>query len=345
MLFGPPMSEPAFEIGPRRVGAGQPCFVIAEIGVNHEGDLAHGMTMVEASARAGADAIKLQTALPEDNYAPDTEAYRQYSASFLSMEDTGKLFARARELGMAAFTTTGLATLPAIEALAPDAYKVSSGTLSNHPLLEALCAMGRPVLISTGLSDLDEVDEAVRLARAAGADRLSVLQCTSLYPAPPESLNLASIRTLAARYDTIPGYSDHALGIDACVRAVAAGAKIIEKHVTFDAGRDGWDHAVSVEEAELTRMVAAIRETEAQLGSPDKPLSPAQQQIARHARRYVVARHDIAAGAQIGLEDLLFWRLQEGHDAFPANEYKNVIERRAAHAISGYQPVGRGDVE
>mgnify|MGYP005636274399 FL=1 len=181
------MPEASFKIGSRTVGAEAPCFVIAEIGVNHEGSLDHGMGMVEAAARAGADAIKLQTALPEDNYAPDTDVYRQYAESFLSMEDTGKIFEHARTKGLAAFTTTGLATLPAIEALGPDAYKVSSGTLSNHPLLEALCAMGRPVLLSTGMSDLEEVDEAVRLARMAGADRLSVLQCTSLYPAPPES--------------------------------------------------------------------------------------------------------------------------------------------------------------
>lgn len=339
------MTAPAFRVGSRTVGAGSPCFVIAEIGVNHEGSLEHGMGMVEAAARAGADAIKLQTALPEDNYAPDTDVYRQYAESYLSPEDTGKIFDHARARGMAAFTTTGLATLPAIEALGPDAYKVSSGTLSNHPLLEALCSMGRPVLISTGMSDLDEVDEAVRLARLAGADRLSVLQCTSLYPAPPESLNLASIQMLAARYDSVAGFSDHSLGIDACVLAVAAGAKIIEKHFTFDRKRSGWDHAVSLEEAEFRQMTEALRAAEVCLGSADKPLSAAQHEMAMGARRYIVARHDIAAGAQIELSDLLFWRLQDADDAFPAKAYRDVIQSRAAHAISGYKPISRRDIE
>ncbi|MBT3400898.1 MAG: pseudaminic acid synthase [Rhodospirillaceae bacterium] len=339
------MPEASFKIGSRTVGAEAPCFVIAEIGVNHEGSLDHGMGMVEAAARAGADAIKLQTALPEDNYAPDTDVYRQYAESFLSMEDTGKIFEHARTKGLAAFTTTGLATLPAIEALGPDAYKVSSGTLSNHPLLEALCAMGRPVLLSTGMSDLEEVDEAVRLARMAGADRLSVLQCTSLYPAPPESLNLASIRTLADRFDTVAGFSDHSLGIDACVLAVAAGAKIIEKHFTFDSTRSGWDHPVSVEETEFRRMMEALRAAETCLGSAGKPLSPAQHQMAMGAQRYIVARHDIEAGAQIELSDLLFWRLQDADDAFPAKEYRNVVRSRAAHAISGYKPLSLGDIE
>lgn len=339
------MPDPVFEIRTRLVGAGCPCFIIAEIGVNHEGSLEHCVDMVESAARAGADAIKLQTALPEDNYAPDTEAFRQYSASFLSMEDTGKVFERARALGMAAFTTTGLATLPVIETLRPDAYKVSSGTLSNHPLLEALSGMGRPVLISTGMSDLAEIDEAVRLARAAGADRLSVMQCTSLYPAPPESLNLASIRTLAERYGAVAGFSDHSLGIEASVLAVAAGANILEKHYTFDKSREGLDHAVSVEEPELRQMVDAIRRAEACLGSADKPLSEDQRAVASRARRYIVVRRDIAAGAPISVEDLLFWRLQEAQDAFPATEYKKVIQRTAARAICRYKPISPLDLE
>lgn len=339
------MPDPVCQIGEQLVGVGHPCFIIAEIGVNHEGSLERCMEMVESAARAGANAIKLQTALPEDNYAPDTDAYRQYSAAFLSVEDTGKVFAGARGLGMAAFTTTGLATLPAIEALRPDAYKVSSGTLSNHPLLEALCGMGRPVLISTGLSDLTEIDEAVRLARAAGADRLSVMQCTSLYPAPPESLNLASIRTLAERYGAIAGFSDHSAGIEASVLAVAAGANIVEKHYSFDSSREGWDHVVSLEEPELCRMVAAIRHAETCMGSADKPLSEAQRALVSQVRRYIVARHDIAAGEMITLGDLLFWRLQEAQDALPATEYKKVIQHRAARAICRYNPLSPLDFE
>jgi N,N'-diacetyllegionaminate synthase len=339
------MAERRMTIGGRSVGAGQPCFVIAEIGVNHEGRLDWCMDMIEAAARAGADAIKLQTALPEDNYAPGTLTHREYSASFLSMEDTGRAFARARELGIAAFTTTGLATLPAIEAFEPDAYKVSSGTLSNHPLLEALSAMKRPLLISTGMSDMPEIDTAVALARAAGASELSVMQCTSLYPAPPESLHLASIRTLAERFDAVAGFSDHSLGTEACVLAVAAGAKIIEKHFTFDAGREGWDHRVSLEEEAFARMVRDIRHAEDCLGEANKPLSSEQERVAKVARRYIVAKHPIAPGQRIALDDLLFWRLGETEGVYPAARYRDVVERRAARALESYQPLCHEDIE
>jgi N-acetylneuraminate synthase/N,N'-diacetyllegionaminate synthase len=205
--------------------------------------------------------------------------------------------------------------------------------LSNHPLLEALAAMRRPLLVSTGMSDLAEIDEAVRLVRAAGTSKLSVLQCTSLYPAPPDTLNLASIRTLAERYDTVAGFSDHSLGIEAAGFAVAAGAKIIEKHYTFDSRRMGWDHAVSLAETDFRRMVKTVRFAETCLGSESKPMSDAQRAVASRAQRYIVARHDIAEGAPISLDDLLFWRLQEWREAIPATQYRNVVQRRAARAI------------
>lgn len=337
-------SPDVFAIGPKTVGRGQPCFIVAEIGVNHEGSIERCLDLTTQAAHAGANAIKLQTAQAEDNYAPDTEAFRQYSSTFLSMEDTGRVFDLAHSLGMAAFTTTGVRTLEAIEKLGPDAYKISSGTLTHYPLLQAVSRMGRPLILSTGMSDLAETLEAVATARRAGAHELSVLQCTSLYPAPDEELHLAAIQTLARECRAVGGFSDHTDAAHAAPLAVAAGAKIIEKHFTFDQTRPGWDHHISLNEHDFRDMVAEIRRVETCLGSPAKGIGDAQAKVAASARRYAVAFRDIRAGAIISLDDLTFWRLQSTGTVIPAKQADSILGRRAAHDIARQMPIYESDL-
>jgi sialic acid synthase SpsE len=211
--------------GNRKIGDGEPVLVIAEIGINHEGSAETCARMIEAAAAAGADSIKLQTIDADANYVRGTESHRLFSSCGLSREETANMFRLTRDLGMEPFTTVGdLKSLEWIERLDPAGHKISSGLLTTHPIVARAAQTGRTLIISTGLAEIADVEEAVAVARKSGPSPIALLQCTSLYPAPFDSLNLAAIRELAARFSVVAGFSDHSLGVEAAPLAVAAGA-------------------------------------------------------------------------------------------------------------------------
>ena len=331
---------PSCTIAGRRIGPGQPTFVIAEIGINHGGDADICAAMIEAIARAGADAVKLQTVDADESYPPGTEAYLAHKRAELSAGALERLCARAAGLGLAGFSTPGdVSDLALMVRAGMRAVKISSGQLTNVPLVRAAARTGLPLLLSTGMAYLEEVVDTVSIAREAGCTDLVVLHCTSLYPAPADSLNLRALAGIAEATGAPVGYSDHHLGGLASIAAVAAGAVAIERHFTLDTSLPGADNAVASDPDELARIVRDIRTVEAMLGSADK--SPVEQERAMRPerRRFLVARRAVAAGATFSAEDIGVRRVPPGSAALHGRDYDRVLGGRAARDLAEGEPI------
>lgn len=327
------------------IGDGRPTMVIAEIGINHEGSVDTCALMVEAAVRAGADAVKLQTSDPDEHYLPGTPSYELYDKARLKPEETTSIFALAKKLGVEVFTTCGdMPTLDLIESLDPAGHKISSGMLVNLPMIRRFAKTGRPLIFSSGMSDLDGVTKAVKAAKMAGAEQIAVLQCTSLYPAEPQTLNLRAIRTLREHFGTLTGFSDHSAGIEAAPLAIAAGACIIERHFTFDRSRSGFDHIVSLEPAEFAAMVAAIRRAEIIMGTGIKVPTDAESEFARRWSRRLVARRDIKARQVISEDDLAVKRTMVEDVGLPALAFDDVIGSIAVRDLPKFTVISQDDL-
>ncbi|HVR63022.1 MAG TPA: pseudaminic acid synthase, partial [Polyangia bacterium] len=267
------------DIGKRRVGPGQPVYVIAEMSANHNQDFAAAVKIVEAAKSCGADAIKIQTYTADTmtiaSDRPDFKVgagtpwegqrlYDLYKQAYTPWQWQGKLQEVALGLGLDFFSTAFDAqAVDFLEKLQVPIHKIASFEIVDIPLIRAMARTGKPMIISTGMSRLDEIDEAVKTARQAGASQLALLKCTSAYPAAPEDMNLRTIPHLGAMFGTVVGLSDHTMGTTVPVAAVALGACIVEKHFTLSRANVGPDSAFSLEPAELKEMVSAIRITEA----------------------------------------------------------------------------------
>lgn len=311
-----------------------PCFMIAEVGINHGGDENLCAELIAAAADSGADAVKLQTVTPEESYHPDTESYRLFKNATLSREANARMMETARKAGIILFSTPGdPAALRMLLDLHMPAVKISSGLLTNLPLIEMAAAGGRPLIMSTGMAKREEVRAAVDTARAAGCGELALLQCTSLYPAPAAALNLNAMAALTRIGNCPVGYSDHHGGHLAVLAAVAAGAKLIEKHFTLDASSPGGDHAISIEPAEFAEMVRAVREVESMLGSAEKGPTDAELPLRDGRHRRLVAARDLAAGTSVTASDIYLMRLPADRAALPAQRYHDVIGRRTTRAV------------
>lgn len=332
--------------GSRFIGPGCPVVIIAEIGINHEGNPETCMRLVEAAASAGADAVKFQTLDADENYVPGTESHTVFSGAELSPEVTAEAFALARSLGMEVFTTAGdLATLAWIDKLAPAAHKISSGLITNHPLIGAAAATGRPLIFSSGMCGLDLLRQAIEVARQEGGRNLCVLQCTSTYPAPIETLHLRAISTLAEEFQVPSGFSDHSLGKEASVLAVAAGATVIEKHFSLDPGRPGFDHRLSVDPDGLRELVAAVRQAELMLGTAEKQCSDKQAETAALYLRSIVARRHILAGEHLSLENVGFMRTLPAKRGLAPSHWDQMAGRRVIRNIKHYETILPTDLE
>ena len=318
-----------------------PCFIIAEAGVNHNGDLEVAKQLVHAAAVAGADAVKFQTFQAKHlvtTDAPQAEYQAQNSGKTESQFDMLKRL----ELPLEAFaelqrccqqegilfmsTAFDEESADYLAALGMPIFKIPSGELTNLPLLRHIAAYKRPMIVSTGMGTLGEVLEAVETLRMAGNDDITVLHCVSNYPASPESVNLRAMDVMHRALNVPIGYSDHTMGIEASVFAVAAGAKVIEKHFTLDCEMPGPDHKASLEPAYLAEMVRSIRRVEVLLGSGLKQPSEAELAVAKIVRRSVVAQTPIAAGTVISESMLVLRRPGTG---IPPAKFHEVPGRRA----------------
>jgi sialic acid synthase len=306
------MSLTTIEIAGRQVGEGQPCYIIAEAGVNHNGDPALAKKLIDIAADAGADAVKFQkrtvqdiliTAALERPYTVPTSLGATYGEHRERLELTADVYAdliahaKARGITLLA-SAWDPKSVDFLEELGIPAYKIASADCSNLPLIEYVAKTGKPVLLSTGMSDLSEVDEAVETIRRH-TDQLVLFQCTSTYPADNDQLNLRVILSYKARYGCVVGYSGHERGLAPTEAAVALGANVVERHFTIDRTMIGPDHAASLEPDGLKRLVRNIRNIEKALGSPEKTMLEAERPVRERLAKSVVARQTIPAGTKI----------------------------------------------
>jgi N,N'-diacetyllegionaminate synthase len=306
------------EICGRAIGPDSPVFVIAEIGLNHGGSPARAVEMVDAAAAAGASAIKLQTIVADRLVAAscpppahvETASLQAFFARFeLDFDAHRAVVDRARHHRLAVLSTPfSEDVLPMLESLDLDGYKIASGDLTYHRLIAAAARTGRPLILSTGMSSLAEVRNAVDAARSAGADALGVLHCVSAYPAPPRSQNLRAVGTLAAALKVPVGLSDHGSDTSAAIPAVALGACIYERHLVLDDDVDAIDRAVSSTPRELKAAIAAMEHTRIALGDGRKVCQPAERVNLRASRRGLYARQPLRAGQRLTGDDLIALR-------------------------------------
>ena len=305
-----------------------PVFVIAEAGVNHNGDVARALQLCDAAKKAGADAVKFQTFRAEDlvvRGAPtaeyqarqtgDQDQYAMLERLELSEDDHQKIKVHCDVIGIEFFSTPfSVSAVDMLVKLGVKRLKLSSGELTHRALVEHAAATQLPLLMSTGMGTMNEIIEAVAWVSAARGHLrdVVVLHCTSAYPAPDETLNLLAMQSMARELKMAIGYSDHSLGIEAPLAAVALGAVVIEKHLTLDRHLPGPDHSASLEPDEFLRMVQGIRRVSAMLGDGVKVPLPEERDTARVARRSVVAAIDIAAGEVITARMLICRRPATG---------------------------------
>lgn len=287
--------------------------IIAEAGVNHNGDINLARKMVRAAREAGADYVKFQTAVPElviSTIAPKAEYQKETTGSgqsqlemcraiHLPLSDYAGLKALCDEEGIGFMSTPfDLVSIDCLAPLGMDYWKIPSGEITNLPYLRKTGALGGKVILSTGMSTLDEVEAAVKILEAAGTPRDSIilLHCTTQYPTPPEAVNLRAMDALATLGCRAVGYSDHTTGITIPVAAAARGARVLEKHFTLDRNLPGPDHRASLEPDELAEMVRAVRTVEAALGSGEKTVADAERPNIEVARKSIIAARDIKKG-------------------------------------------------
>ena len=315
------------EIGRRRVGAGEPVYCIAEVSANHNQDFETAVRIVKAAKDAGADAVKLQT------YTPDTitiqsnrecfqvgggtlwdgrSLYDLYQAAYTPWEWQPKLKKVANDLGMQCFSSAFDDTaVDFLETMNVPAHKVASFELVDLPLIQKMAATGKPLIMSTGMATVEEIEEAVTTARRAGATQIALLKCTSAYPAPADEMNLRTIPELARRFDVPVGLSDHTMGIAVPVAAVSLGACIIEKHLTLSRAAGGPDSAFSLEPEEFRAMVEGIRTAEKALGSVHFGVSERESR-SRVFRRSLFVVRDLKKGELFTSENIRSIRPGDG---------------------------------
>ena len=286
-----------FNLGQHTIGQGSPVFVIAEIGINHGGsvDLAH--KMIDGAADAGADAVKFQTTDADASYVPGTPSYPVFADAALTFEEYQQLMAHCEERGVFFFTTPG--DWPSLEMcarLSIPAIKISSGLMTNLPLVLASARMNVPLIISTGGTYLSEVTQLVEHLESAGATEFALLHCVSVYPAADDILNLGAIRSLQDLFSYPIGYSDHSMGSVACVSAVALGACVLEKHFSLSRDLPGGDNFLSAEPDEFAALVADVRASEQMLIGDGKTPNEQELSFRNRMRRRLVATADIATG-------------------------------------------------
>lgn len=293
--------------------------VIAEAGVNHNGSLDLAMQMVDAAKRAGADIIKFQTAKPEaliskyaekatyqkENTGEDESQLDMVRKIMLRYEEFVPLKRYCEQQGIKFLSTPfDLDSIDFLEALECDIWKIPSGEITNLPYLEKIAHTHKPVIMSTGMATMDEIHDAMKVLKDAGAGEVTLLHCTTQYPTPFEDVNLKAMITLRDQFGCAVGYSDHTKGIAIPIAATAMGATVIEKHFTLDRTMEGPDHKASLEPDELTEMVTAIRQVEKALGDGQKKPALSEIENKAVARKSIIAARNIKKGELYTEENL-----------------------------------------
>jgi N,N'-diacetyllegionaminate synthase len=343
-------------IGDRPVGSGAPCFVIAEAGVNHDGDAERAHQLIDAAATAGANAVKFQTFVADrlaTAHAP-LALYQQLPGEHQTQRELLRrlelprgayeaLIAHAARVGLVWLSTPfDEECADFLDTLGITAFKTPSGELTNHAFLAHIARKGKPMLVSTGMSTLDDVRCAVNAIAGAGAPELALLHCVSSYPADAGDANVRALTTLATTFAVPVGYSDHVPAPEASLAAVALGACVIEKHLTLDRRAPGPDHGASTEPDDFRRLVASIRAVEAALGTGDKLPTEAERETARVARKSLAAARPLTPGMTVEAGMLVAMRPGTG---IPPSAIDRVIGRPLRTAVAAGALIAWEDLE
>ena len=344
------MKAPELKIGNRAVGPGHPVYVIAELSGNHGQSYERALELVRVAKSAGADAVKLQTYTADTiTLACDNEHFRikgtifdgrtlhdLYGEAFTPWEWQPALKREAEALGLQCFSSPfDFTAVDFLERMEVPAYKIASFELNDLPLLRKVAATGKPVILSTGMATLDEVDEAVAALREGGCSQVALLKCTSAVPAPFSEMNLRAMPMLAERYGVVTGLSDHSNGVAIPVAATALGASIVEKHLKLSKGDTGPDVSFSLDADEFAAMVAAVRAAEQALGTGEWKLAESDA-TTRQFRRSLFAAHDIRAGEAFTAENVRSIRPAAG---LHTRHYETLLSAKAACDIARGTPL------
>ncbi|MEW6482425.1 MAG: N-acetylneuraminate synthase [bacterium] len=316
------MRKEQINIAGRTIGDNQPVFIISEAGVNHNGDVKIAKKMIEAAKDIGADAIKFQTFKADELVIPNApkaeyqnkttsgkSQYEMLKELELSENEFKKLFNYCQKKNIIFLSTPfDFQSAEFLYKLGVPAFKIGSGDLTNIPLLIQVAKYGKPIILSTGMSTLAEVKEAVKPIYSTGNKKLILLHCTSNYPTKYEDVNLKAMVTLKDEFNLPIGYSDHTEGIEVSVGAVALGACVIEKHFTLDKNLAGPDHKASLEPDEFRKMVQSIRNVEMAMGNGIKKPTKSEIEVQKVARKSIVVARDIPKGTRLSLDMLAIKR-------------------------------------
>ena len=340
----------------RLIGGREPCFIIAEVGVNHDGDISLARKLVDVAKEAGADAVKFQTFRTEElvtssakkaGYQKETtpseeSQYDMMRKLELSATDFKELFAYAQKRDILFLSSPfDKKSVDLLSELGVSAFKIPSGEITNFLLLKHVARKGKPIILSTGMATLGEVEKALEVIQEEGMDDIILLHCISSYPVKMEDMNLKTMETLGNAFKLPAGLSDHSLGIAIPIAAVALGACVIEKHFTPDKYHPGPDHGASLEPDELKQMIAAIRDVEKAMGDGIKRPTKEEEDNKMVARRSIVARVDIAEGTILTEKALSIKRPANGIEM----KYMDVVVgRKARKRITKGSPISWDDV-
>jgi len=328
-------------IGKSLIGQGYPVYVIAEAGVNHNGDLDLARQLVDVAVSAGADAVKFQsfnaeaiaaTDAPKANYqlattTPEQSQFEMLRKLELSRDAHYALKSYCDVKGITFLSTPfDEQSVDLLESLSVPAYKISSGDLTNLPLIEYVSRKKKPLIVSTGMATLEEVATAVETVQKAGCNELILLHCVSNYPALPDEANLRAMKLMEREFAGPVGFSDHTEGIAVSLAAVALGAAVIEKHFTIDRNLPGPDHQASLEPTEFSSLVTGIRTIERALGDGRKKPTQAELETAKVARRSIMSVIDLKAGTILQRDSLVLKRPGTG---LPPSMLQSIIGKRA----------------
>lgn len=349
------MSE--FYLGKKLIAESSPVFVIAEIGVNHNGSIELAQKLIDEAVAGGADCVKFQTFKAEQivtHHSPKADyqlkvtdknesQFSMLKKLELSFEAHVILKEYAEKKGVVFISTPyNLEDIDFLEKLGVSGFKIASGQLIEHPFLEYIAKKNRPLILSTGMGYLSDVDSAIRVIKGAGNKQLALLQCTTNYPSDESEVNLNVISSFKQSFGLITGYSDHTQSNIAIMGAVALGAKIIEKHFTLDKKMEGPDHSSSSEPKEFKQLVQEIRLMEKALGSFHKFPSPNEIKNSMGMRRSLFAKKDLSAGEVIGWDTVAFKRPASG---LSPNELPMILGKKIKKSLKMDEPITRDSIE
>jgi len=323
-----------FKIKNKKIGPGYPTFIIAEIGLNHNGNVINCIKLIDQAKLAGADAVKIQVSTPEESYAKNTKSYKIFKKYSLNEKEILKLKKYADMKKIIFFFTAGdFKSLNLVRKLKMPAIKISSGLMTNTPLIKEASKIQVPMIISTGMCYKNEIIKTYKIAKKNNKCGLALLKCTSLYPAPDDTINILAIKDFIRTFKIPIGYSDHTRGNLACLVAVSMGAKIIEKHFTLDKKQKGGDHKFSSEPKELRTLVEDIRRTESLMGK--SKIKPHKKEIILRKKNFrsILAKENIKKNEKLTLFNIALKRTLDHRNSLGPDFFYKVIGKKAKKNI------------